>query len=69
MSEWNGHCHRCSKPSTMYTMSYLNTQLICMDCDDKEKEHPSYKDAKAKELQQVMAGNMNYEGLLQGRKL
>jgi hypothetical protein len=68
MPDWNGRCHRCGEPSTMYTMSYLNTQLICMDCDDKEKEHPRYKDAKAEELEQVTAGNMNYKGLLYGRK-
>ena len=63
--DWNGKCHRCNEASGAYTMSFLNTQMICMECDEKEKEHPRYKEAKDEELRQVQAGNMNYGGLLQ----
>ena len=41
-------------------MSFLNTQMCCMDCLDKERDHPKYKDAKEEEARQVRAGNYNY---------
>lgn len=44
-------------------MSMFNTQMICMICKDKEVNHPKYEEAKEKELQQVITGNLNYEGI------
>ena len=60
MNDWNGCCHRCGKDANCYSMSFLNTQLCCMDCLDKEEDHPQFKQAKEEELKQVKAGNYNY---------
>ena len=60
MNDWNGCCHRCGKDTNCHSMSFLNTQLCCMDCLDKEKDHPQFKQAKEEELRQVKAGNYNY---------
>jgi len=56
-------CHRCKEatPSTM--MSRFNTEMICMDCDDKERAHPMYAEAAAKELAAVKRGEMNFPGI------
>jgi len=64
MRDWNGQCQRCYTETNSYTMSFLNTQLICNECDKKEKDHPRFKEAKEAELRQVKAGNYNYKGLL-----
>ena len=44
-------------------MSWFNTDLICMDCADKEKSHPKYQEAKDRENEEVRKGNLNYEGI------
>ena len=56
-------CERCHKQTFVRIMSWFNTQNICMDCSGAEKENPNYKLAKDIELEQVQAGNLNYEGL------
>jgi HAD superfamily hydrolase (TIGR01662 family) len=61
--KWSGQCHRCDKKTNSHTMSWFNTELICMDCSNKEKSHPKYQEAKDKELEQVKRGNYNYEGI------
>jgi len=60
---WTGKCQRCGKKTNASTMSWINTELICMDCDKAEQNHPLYKESKAKELAQVQKGNLNYEGI------
>jgi hypothetical protein len=57
-------CDRCKKETVVTTMSWLNTQTICMDCDEKEQDHPRFKEAKERERQEMLNGNYNYEGLL-----
>ena len=54
------NCKRCWKETPFLSMSFLNTQMCCVDCLDKEKDHPQYKEAKEEELRQVKAGNYNY---------
>lgn len=44
-------------------MSMFNTQIICMDCKDSEKNHPRYKEAQEAELKAVQAGNRNFPGI------
>lgn len=56
-------CGRCWKPSVSLGMSRFNTQMICIECEDKEKAHPQYKEAKDAELQAVKSGNMNFKGI------
>ena len=44
-------------------MSMFNTDLICMDCKDKERDNPRYKQAQDAERQQVQQGNYNFKGI------
>jgi len=63
MKEWNGRCQRCYKESIAHTMSRFNTDLICMDCEEKEKKHPDYQAAADAELKAVQSGDMNFPGI------
>lgn len=60
----NMRCDRCHNETDITTMSYLNTDTLCMECKEEEKHHPRYKEAKEAELKAVQSGNMNYPGLL-----
>ena len=60
---WSGKCQRCGVKSNASTMSWFNTDLICMDCADKEKSHPKYQEAKDRENEEVQKGNLNYDGI------
>lgn len=45
------------------TMSYFNTDTICMDCKDTEQRHPDYKRAVAAEHEAVKGGDYNFPGI------
>lgn len=62
-------CQRCGEETSITTMSYFNTQIICMECDEKERAHPDFKKAQEAEIAQVRAGNYNYEGIGKPRGL
>jgi recombinational DNA repair protein (RecF pathway) len=57
-----GHCDRCGNPTTSTSMSWLNTEMICPDCQETEEGEPDYMIAKAKEAEEVKKGNYNYGG-------
>lgn len=50
-------------------MSMLNTDCLCLNCKNKEKQHPQYKEAAEAELAEVRQGNYNYQGLLKEQKI
>lgn len=56
-------CDRCHEPVTTFTMSWFNTDEICKECSNKEKEHPKFKEAKAYIYEQESQGNMNATGI------
>lgn len=56
-------CDRCYKETYGWTMSYFNTQEICLDCSEKEKELPRYADAKKAEAEAVKRGDYNFRGI------
>ncbi len=56
-------CQRCKKDSTSCTGSIFNTQIICMDCEDKERNHPMYEKAKEVEAEAVKKGNYKFRGI------
>jgi len=56
-------CARCRSVPFSLTMSRFNTDMICMECEDRERAHPKYAEAAAAELRQVRAGNYNYAGV------
>jgi hypothetical protein len=41
----------------------FNTDVICMDCKDKEKEHPDYDKAHEAEVDQIRSGNYSFQGI------
>lgn len=63
MREWRGRCQRCYKESNSSIMSRFNEDLICDDCEEKEREHPEYQKAHDTELAAVKSGNMNFPGV------
>lgn len=56
-------CDRCGEETTSTTMSYFNTDIICPKCDDRERTHPRFEEARRIEREQVAAGNYNYKGV------
>ena len=43
--------------------------MICTSCDTKERKHPDYERAVRIETEQVLKGNLNYEGIGLPREL
>lgn len=60
-------CSRCQKETKTHSMSYLNTDEICMECKEEEKGHPLYEKAKKIELEHVKRGEYNYKGMFYGK--
>jgi len=57
-------CDRCGKPlNGCSIMSMFNTDIICMDCKMKEKNHPDYKKAVEADNDAIKNGNYNYKGI------
>lgn len=56
-------CDRCHQKTHGTTMSFFNTEIICMKCSAKEREHPKFKEARDAEEAAVKAGNTNFRGI------
>ena len=56
-------CDRCKNTTKSWTMSTFNTEQICMECKDKERKHPKFKEAQDAEHQAVKNGNYNFNGI------
>ena len=58
------HCQRCGNqhPKSL-KMSFFNEDMICPECEEKERNHPDYQKAKEIERQEVLKGNYNYGGI------
>lgn len=59
----NDGCDRCSRQTNRITGSYFNTEMICMECDKKERAHPDYRRARQVETDHVREGNYNFQGI------
>ena len=44
-------------------MSMYNTDIICMECKEKERKRPDYEEARRVENEHVKAGNYNFGGI------
>ena len=44
-------------------MSYFNTDMICIECEEKEKAHPKYAEARAAESAAIANGDYNFQGI------
>lgn len=58
------NCDRCRATLTIRIMSWLNEDVICINCSQEETKHERYKEAKEAELNEIKKGNYNYKGLL-----
>ena len=59
-------CDRCQTHTNTTTVSYMNTDTLCMTCRTEEQSHPMYAAAKEAELAACKTGNFNYPGLFAG---
>ena len=57
------HCERCGRKLVSHTMSMFNTQIICIDCKDRERSHHQYEQAVRVELEAVQRGDLNFPGI------
>ena len=57
-------CERCGGAlEGGRTMSMFNTQCICMECAEKERKRPDYREAVKAERKAVEQGNRNFKGI------
>lgn len=59
-------CERCKKEVLVTTVSFMNTDIICMKCKKEERSHPMYEIAYDAERDAVAKGDLNYPGLFAG---
>ena len=58
------HCDRCGKSlDGGRVMSRFNTDCLCMECAEKEKDRPNYKKAVEAEIKEMRKGNYNFKGI------
>lgn len=59
------HCDRCgtSLKEKARIMSMYNDDCLCLDCKDKERERPDYKDATDADNAEIKKGNYNFPGI------
>ena len=57
------YCKRCFKQTIVTVCSWFNTDMICLECSNKERLHPDFENAKRKALDAEKNGNYNYEGI------
>ena len=58
-----GYCQRCRQPTLSTSMSYFNTEHLCLDCVHVERAHPGYAVAQSVERQHVLAGDYHFPGV------
>ena len=44
-------------------MSIFNTDILCMDCLEKERKHKDYPKAAEAERKAAMSGDFNFQGI------
>lgn len=62
------NCDRCGKPTNVHIMSMFNTDELCLDCKEAEKQRPDYKDAVAADEAAIRQGNYKFKGIGLERK-
>lgn len=59
----NELCDRCGKQSNCLTMSFFNLDMICLICEEKERNHPDYDEAREAEWEELQKGNYFFPGI------
>lgn len=63
MVGYQRNCGRCGQELKASIMSRFNTDVICLECEAKEKAHPDYQRAADAEYAAVKAGNYHFPGI------
>ena len=56
-------CDRCKTPTRVTTGSWFNQEMICLECDEKERAHHMFETAKRAEMEAVLQGDYNFSGI------
>ena len=56
-------CPRCGGPMTAHSMSFFNTEEICLECKIDERQAPGFADARAVDDAAIKQGNYNFPGV------
>lgn len=56
-------CERCRSEAVATTGSYFNTDLICLDCAEAERQHPDFERARRVEAEAMQRGDFNFPGI------
>lgn len=56
-------CQRCGEKMLAHTMSFFNTDTICIPCSDDEKGAPNFQQAREADYAAVHRGDYNFPGL------
>jgi hypothetical protein len=56
-------CGRCGCNATHVSMSFFTDELICNDCEKKERSHPKYELAVKKMMAALKKGNFAFTGI------
>lgn len=56
-------CDRCGTDTGMSIMSYFNEDNICMECEEKERKHPKFKEALEADQEAIRRGDFNFPGI------
>ena len=57
-------CDRCGRETTGTTMSWFNTEIICLDvCDPEERAHPMFEEARRIETEHTLNGDTHFPGI------
>ncbi len=56
-------CDRCYEDTLCTIMSMFNTQVICMECKEKERNRPDYKRAVDADNEQIKQGIYDFKGI------
>lgn len=58
------HCDRCGKElGFSRIMSMYNTDVLCMECKNKERHRSDYKKAQDADVAAIKSGNYNFAGI------
>jgi len=56
-------CPRCRRFTDVTLMSTFNTDLLCLDCKDREERHPDYEAARKAEAEAARRGVFDFPGV------
>lgn len=56
-------CDRCGGKTSYWRMSWFDAQLVCLECAEEERNHPSFEDAKREVCDRERLGDRNYKGI------